>query len=337
MPAEWAPHDAIWLAWPYDPTTFPDRVPQAEEAYLKIIEAIYLSEPVQLLVRDETVRQRVGGLLTERGVPASRVTFQVLEYADVWIRDYGPTFVVNPAQRKLAMVHWVFNAWGDKYEELLRDGEIPEKINVRLQLPYFEAPLVMEGGSIEVNGAGTVMTTEQCLLNKNRNSPLSRVAIEEYLREYLGVSQVVWLGEGIVGDDTDGHIDDIARFVDPRIIVCAREDDPQDGNFKLLEDNWRRLQSARDQDGQPFIVVNMPMPGYVGDAQGRLPASYTNFYIGNTVVLLPVFGHANDETARAILQGLFPTRKVVPIDARDLVYGLGTIHCMSQQQPKVSQ
>ena len=345
MPAEWAPHSAIWLAWPYDETTFPGRVPQAEAAYINMIEAIHRSEAVQLLVKTTDVRECVKSRLMARGVDMSRVFFHMNDYVDVWFRDYGPTFVVNEAEQKLAMVHWRFNAWGGKYQELIKDTAIPAWMNAFMKIPRFEPGIVMEGGSFEVNGAGTVMTTVQCLLNKNRNPRLEKPAIEKRLHDFLGTRHAIWLGEGIVGDDTDGHIDDIARFVNSTTIVCAREEDPQDENHKLLEDNWRRLQAARDQDGRPFTLVKLPMPGVIGDAEGRpaqgearqrrLPASYANFYIGNTVVLLPIFGHTNDAKAQGILQEVFPGRKVVPIDARDLVFGLGAIHCISQQQPSV--
>jgi len=334
MPAEWTPHEAVWLAWPHDTTTFPnlDRV---EAAYLDMIAAIHESETVHLLVLNEAMKVRVAGRLAARGVNLARVAMHVTDYADVWFRDYGPTFVVNETEKQLAMVHWRFNAWGGKYPELMKDARLPEWMNGWLHLPCFEPAVVMEGGALEVNGAGTLMTTEQCLLHSQRNPHWDRFHIERVLHHYLGTRHVVWLGEGIAGDDTDGHVDDIARFVDPSVIVCAWEEDPWDENFKALEDNWQRLQVARDQDGRPFALVKLPMPGRVEGATGRLPASYANFYIGNTVVLLPVFGHEYDEVARLILQGLFPTRRVVPIEARDLVVGLGPLHCMTQQQPRI--
>jgi agmatine deiminase len=208
-----------------------------------------------------------------------------------------------------------------------------------LRVPRFEPGIVMEGGSIEVNGAGCVLTSEQCLLNPNRNPRLSKEEIEQYLKSYLGVEKVLWLGEGIVGDDTDGHIDDIARFVAPNVIVCATEDDPEDANYELLQDNLRRLQTMTDVQGRPFEIVTLPMPGVVGGTStdkrnlDRLPASYANFYIANEVVLAPVFGHANDARAVETLARLFTTRRVVPINCEPLVWGMGTIHCVSQQQP----
>jgi agmatine deiminase len=236
---------------------------------------------------------------------------------------------------------WIFNAWGDKYEDLKRDDQIPSRLEEVLGFMRFQPGIVMEGGAIEVNGAGCVLTTEQCLLNKNRNPHLNREQIEQYLRDYLGVAKVLWLREGIVGDDTDGHIDDLARFVSPRAIVCAVEEDPEDANYEILQDNLRRLQLMTDASGRSFEILTLPMPGVVvgstesGDRNlERLPASYANFYIANKVVLTPIFGHENDHRALEILQRVFSDRRVVGINCEPLVWGMGTIHCVSQQQPE---
>ena len=338
MPAEWEPHSAIWLSWPHDPLTFP-KVEKTEEAYVEIIDVIHQSEQVNLQVLDQEMQDRVSGLLKERGVDLSKVTFWQNTYADVWFRDYGPIFVKN-TQGKLAMTHWIFNAWGNKYEELLVDTEVPVFINQTLNLERFEPNIVLEGGSIDLNGKGTLLTTEQCLLNKNRNPHLSKQQIEQYLKDYLGVAKVLWLKDGIEGDDTDGHIDDIARFVAPNTIVLAYEDNPDDPNHAILEENYELLKQMTDQDGNRLKIIKLPMPGYVRDEEclidntkRRLPASYANFYIGNAVVLVPIFGHANDANALAIIRQCFPDRKVVGINCCWLVYGLGTIHCISQQQP----
>ncbi|MDQ3906939.1 MAG: agmatine deiminase family protein [Acidobacteriota bacterium] len=330
MPAEWHAHAATWLAWPKDPETFIDRVPAAEAAFLQIIAALAPHETVNLLVDDETVERAVRARFDFEG--AENVRFIRLPTVDSWIRDYGPNFLIND-RGGLAYNDWIFNAWGDKYEELKRDDAIPRQLETVLSVPRFEPGIVLEGGAIDVNGAGCVLTTEQCLLNPNRNPHLSREEIEEYLSDYLNVSKVIWLGEGIVGDDTDGHIDDIARFVDERTIVCAVEDDPTDPNYDLLQDNLRRLSRATDAQGRPFEIATLPMPGVVEGRDGRLPASYANFLIANSVVLAPIFGHSNDARAVEILQRLFPARRVVPIRADDLVWGMGTIHCLSQQQP----
>ncbi len=332
MPAEWQRHDAIWLAWPYDPTTFPDRVDRVEATYVQIIKEIHESEEVNLFVIDEPTKKKATAMFKAAGINLDRVHIWVSDYADVWFRDYGPIFVKNP-KHELAMIHWDFNSWGDKYETLLKDKEIPDVINKDLKLTCFKPGIVLEGGSIDVNGEGTLLTTEQCLLNSNRNPHLNKQKIEQYLSDFLGVQHFIWLKRGILGDDTDGHIDDLARFVNPTTIVCAFEDDPNDADYDALKENYDLLCKSVDQDGKPLKIIKLPMPKAVSDEDYRLPASYTNFYIGNTKVLVPVFDHPNDQKALAILQELFPTRKVVGICCKDLVYGFGTLHCISQQQP----
>jgi agmatine deiminase len=335
MPAEWERHEAIWLSWPHDLDSFPE-IESVEKAYVSIIKAIHESEMVNLLVTDEPMLSKVVESLKGASVDLSKVRFHIVSYADVWFRDYGPTFVVNREKGKLAMVTWIFNAWGEKYEELMRDVRIPCLINDDLKLECFVPGIVLEGGSIDVNGLGTVLTTEQCLLNKNRNPSLSKEEIEVYLKEYLGAKKVIWLKEGIAGDDTDGHVDDIARFADPTTVLCAWEADPQDENYAILKENYELLKSETDQDGRPLKVIKLPMPGRVGGDE-RLPASYANFYIGNDVVMVPVFGHENDKVALKTIQAVFPDKKVVGINCRDMVHGLGTIHCISQQQPALSR
>jgi agmatine deiminase len=378
MPAEWCAHEATWLSWPKDPETWPGRVPQVEDIFLQMMAALAPNETVNLLVDDEGTEQSVRARCTFAG--AENVRCHRIETVDSWIRDYGPNFLVSgnmsdklqfveasadtpPANAsdklkfighgKLAFNDWIFNAWGNKYGELKRDDSIPRRLENLLKAPRFEPGIVMEGGSIEVNGAGCVLTTEQCLLNPNRNPHLSKAEIEQYLKDYLGIAKVLWLGEGIVGDDTDGHIDDIARFVAENVIICAVEDDPLDANYKLLQDNLKRLQKMTDARGRAFEIVTLPMPGVVGGTSpgspagqprwggssdkrklDRLPASYANFYIANNVVLAPVFGHVNDASALETLGHLFPDRRVVGINCEPLVWGMGTIHCVTQQQPK---
>jgi len=360
MPAEWHPHAATWLTWPKDPETWPDRVPQVEEVFLQMMAALAPNEIVNLLVDDSATEAAVRArCLFPR---AENIRCHQIPTVDSWIRDYGPNFLLSDKlqlaadSRKgtptnendklkfigqpLAYNDWIFNAWGNKYEELKQDDKIPARLESVLKVPRFGPGIVMEGGSIEVNGAGCVLTTEQCLLNPNRNPDLTRDEIERYLKSYLGVEKVLWLGEGIVGDDTDGHIDDIARFVSPNVIVCAVEDDPEDANYKLLQDNLKRLRTMTNADGRTFDIVTLPMPGVVGGSStdkrnlDRLPASYANFYIANGVVLAPVFGHANDARAVETLQKLFSDRRVVTINCEPLVWGMGTIHCVSQQQPE---
>ncbi|MGH9932367.1 MAG: agmatine deiminase family protein, partial [Pyrinomonadaceae bacterium] len=360
MPAEWHRHTATWLTWPKDPETWPNRVPQVEEIFLQMMAALAPHEIVNLLVDDAGTEATVRARCAFPG--AENIRYHQIPTVDSWIRDYGPNFLVSDklqfaadsgeetlakesdklefVGQGLAFNDWIFNAWGNKYEGLKQDDSIPARLQRLLQAPRFTPGIVMEGGSIEVNGAGCVLTTEQCLLNPNRNPHLSKDEIEHYLKNYLGVEKVLWLGEGIVGDDTDGHIDDIARFVAPNIIVCAVEDDPNDANYKLLQDNLQRVRTMTNADGRPFDVATLPMPGVVGGAStdhrnpDRLPASYANFYIANEVVLAPIFGHANDARAVETLERLFPDRVVVGINCEPLVWGMGTIHCVTQQQPK---
>jgi agmatine deiminase len=334
MPAEWEPHEAVWLAWPDNPDTFP-HLDDVERSYISFIAALNGSERVDLLVRDASIRAMVRNRLKKEGLDVSHITFRIADYTDVWIRDYGPSFVTNPATLQASIVQWRFNAWGGKYEDHLKDGAIPGYIRKWLQMPAFEPGIVLEGGSVDVNGLGTIMTTRSCLLNRNRNPEHTPDEIEEYLREYLGGTHVIWLDEGIAGDDTDGHIDDIARFTGPRAIVCAWEDDKSDENYDALRNNFEILKQARDQDHRKLRVVKLPMPSEISGTCGRYPASYSNFYIGNTVVVVPVFGDPRDKDALKILQKEFPDRKVVGIDATALVEGHGAFHCVTQQQPKI--
>ena len=338
MPAEWRTHAATWLTWPKDPETWPDRVAQVEQIYIEMMAALAPHETVNLLVDDGATERVVRERCAFPG--AENIRFHHIPTVDSWIRDYGPNFLINDRGTR-AFNNWIFNAWGDKYETLKHDDDVPLFLEPVLQLHRFEPGIVMEGGAIDVNGAGCVLTTEQCLLNPNRNPHLSRKEIEDYLKSYLGVTRVLWLGEGIVGDDTDGHVDDIARFVAPNVIVCAVEDDPQDANHELLKDNLKRLESMTDVNNSPFEIVTLPMPGVVGGTStdtrnlDRLPASYANFYIANNVVLAPVFGGLNDQRAVETLQRVFPDRRIVPINCEPLVWGMGTIHCVTQQEPQV--
>jgi len=338
MPAEWHPHHSTWLTWPKDPETWPNRVTQVEDIYLEMIAALAPHEIVDLLVDDKDAEHVARARCSD--AVASRIRFHHIQTVDSWIRDYGPNFLVGP-NGEGAFNDWIFNAWGNKYEELKKDDSVPQRLESFLKMKRFSPGIVMEGGSIEVNGAGCVLTTEQCLLNPNRNPEFSRAEIEQYLKDYLGVTKVLWLGEGIAGDDTDGHIDDIARFVASDVIVCAVEEDPADANYEILQDNVKRLKSMTDANGKPFEVLTLPMPGIVGGSSTgtrdleRLPASYANFYIANNVVLAPVFGHANDERAVDTLQRVFSTRQIVPINCEPLVWGMGTIHCVTQQQPQI--
>jgi len=334
MPAEWEPHEAVWLSWPHNTLTFP-FIEAVEESYIRFIKAVHLSERVCVHVPEGDESGRITHLLREAGVDLSQVTLFPVSYSDVWIRDYGPTFLVNRGELRVAMVRWIFNAWGDKYDELLADGAVPGFMNEVLGLPVFEPGIVLEGGSIDVNGRGTVLTTRSCLLNKNRNPSLSQDEIEQILLEYLGAVKVIWLNEGVAGDDTDGHIDDIARFVDPVTVLCAVEEDPEDENYAPLHENYQILCQESDQDGRPLTVIPLPMPKKITGEEGPYPASYTNFYISNEVVIVPVFDDPNDDRACEIIRQAFPGRKVFGINARAMIEGYGTFHCATQQQPRL--
>lgn len=335
MPAEWEKHEATWLSWPKDPITWPDRVNAAQEVFCQMISALTPHEKVHLLVDSEEVELELKQKFASRDIVMPSLIFHRLKTVDSWIRDYGPNFIVKESKGKktLAYNHWIFNAWGNKYESLKQDNAIPAQLQNYLKLEMFEPGIVLEGGSIDVNGCGSLLTTEQCLLNHNRNPQLTKIEIEEILKHQLGVEQILWLGEGIAGDDTDGHIDDITRFVSENTIVTVIEEDKQDPNYQPLQDNLKRLKLMKNLDGKPFEIVTLPMPGAVESDEGRLPASYGNFYIANNVVLVPIFKHAHDELALTTLQKLFPKRKVIGIDCRDLVWGMGAIHCVTQQQP----
>ena len=322
MPAEWEKHAATWVSWPKDPGTFPgDILPQVEAAYVEMVRALGRGEEVRVLVNDEKAEKRVAGLL--KGL--ERVSFHRVRTVDVWVRDYGPTYVRG---RDLALVRWRFNAWGNKYEDLLPDDAAGDAMAEEDGLRAFRPGMVLEGGSVDVDGEGAVLTTEQCLLNPNRNPALGREGIEEALRENLGVNDVIWLKRGIEGDDTDGHVDDIARFVGPRDVVAAAEPDGSDPNSGALNENLGRLQRVGG-----YGVRTIPMPPRLDAEDGRLPASHLNFYIANAVVLVPTFGGESDRVALRSLEGLFPDREVVGIDCRALVHGLGTLHCVTQQVP----
>ena len=325
MPAEWEKHDATWLSWPKDPNTFPPSLlPKVEAAYVDMVQAISKGEEVRVLVDDAKAESRVRSMVKEKGA----VTYHRLKTVDVWVRDYGPICVRGEG---VALVKWLFNAWGNKYDDLKPDNEAGERMAQASGLRVFRPGVVLEGGSVDVNGKGCLLTTEQCLLNPNRNPSLGKQELESTLRQNLGVTDVVWLGRGIEGDDTDGHVDDIARFTGPREVVVAAEPDSTDPNKQVLEANRRLLEEAHGQDGHSLAVTELPMPGRVQSADGRLPASHLNFYIANECVLVPTFGGESDRVALRLLGDAFPKREVVGVDCRALVFGLGTLHCVTQQ------
>ena len=336
MPAEWEPHAATWLTWPRpEGISFPDKYDTVPPVYAEFIRDLVEAEEVNINVWNADMEKWVRDLLRKNGTPLERVRFHHFPAYEPWCRDHGPIFVARgrDGKRERAVVDWGYNAWGNKYPPFDLDDAIPQHVAKLRGLPLFSPAMVLEGGSIEVNGRGTVLTTEACLLNPNRNPQLTKEQIEQNLRNYLGVTNVLWLGEGIVGDDTDGHIDDLARFVNPTTVVVVVEEDPADANFGLLQDNLKRLRSMRDQDGKPLRVVELPMPGLVEYKGQRLPASYANFYVANGMVVVPTFRHPNDKKALAILQQEFTGWRVVGIDSTELIWGLGSFHCISQQEP----
>ena len=332
MPAEWEPHAGTWLTWPRrEGISFPDLYDRIPPILAAMVRALAEDEGVFINVWDATMEAEVRSVLTQHDALNDRVEFHHHPAYEPWCRDHGPVFVVNTSQR--AVLNWGYNAWGEKYPPYDLDNAVPEHIASVRGLPCFTPDMILEGGSIEVNGQGTLITTESCLLNPNRNPALDRAAIEQRLSDYLGVRKVLWLGEGIAGDDTDGHVDDLTRFVDAQTVVTAVEPDSQHPNHPPLQVNLQRLQAMCTQDGDSLRVIELPMPEPVLGQRERLPASYANFYIGNRTVLMPAFGQSRDADAQAILQQCFPSRRVLPLDSTDLIRGLGSFHCLTQQEP----
>ena len=333
MPAEWEPHEATWLSWPHDLETWPAQLPELENTYIEMIACLSDGEKVHILVHDEKSKGYVLNKLKQAGITKNIFIHQV-ETDSPWIRDYGPIFLAGKS-KKLAFTNWAFNAWGKKYSAFQKDNQVSKRIGQILKAEEFMVDTVLEGGAIDVNGLGSALATEECCLNPNRNAHLSRKDMERQFRDFLGIRHLIWLEAGIHGDDTDGHIDEVARFVGPRTIVAALEWDSHSPNFEILKKNWERLSRSADQDGKPLEVVTIPMPEKVETEGVVYPASYVNFYIGNKTVLVPIYHKKSDPIALGILKSIFPSRKVVEISAIPLIYGLGAIHCITQQEPKV--
>ncbi len=333
MPAEWEPHEATWLSWPHNLESWPGKFEPVPAAFAEIVAGLCDYEEVRILAGSDELEASARAALRARGVEKASVRFFRIPTNDAWMRDHGPIFVVD-GDGKLAMTHWGYNAWGGKYPPFDLDRQVPARINEMLALPRFEPGIVLEGGSIDVNGKGTLLTTESCLLNPNRNPSLGKPQIETFLKDFLGVGHIIWLGDGIVGDDTDGHIDDLSRFVNATTVVTAVEDDPSDENYRALQDNLERLKLAEDQDGSPLTIVPLPAAPPIHYDDRRLPASYANFYVGNGSVVVPVFDHPRDDVACETLARLFPGRVIHRVPSVDLVWGLGAIHCVTQQQPR---
>ena len=334
MPAEWSPHQATWISWPHKRESWPGKFEPVEPVMVRFVAAVSKHELVRINVLDADHEKHVRELLEGHANPAN-VRFHRFPTNDAWCRDHGAIFVTREgsAGPEGLALDFRFNAWGGKYPPFNLDDAIPPQMAGALGVPCESIDMVLEGGSIEVNGAGALMTTEQCLLHPNRNPAMTREDIEARLRDCLGVEQIIWLGDGIVGDDTDGHIDDLTRFVAEDVVVTVVESDHTDENYEALAENRERLDTVRLADGRRLTVHEMQMPGPVVYEGDRLPASYANFYIGNRSVVMPAFNDPADEAARRVLQTCFPGRDVVAIDCTDLVLGLGTFHCLTQQVP----
>jgi agmatine deiminase len=348
-PAEWEPHRATWLAWPHNVETWPGQLDAVEDSFCEIVRAIVPGEKVEILVKDAATADRVRGRLVGAGVEAiDSVGFHFVRTNDAWIRDHGGAFIFEgggevgregedaaaPPERRL--LDFAFDAWGRKYPPWDLDAKVAAEMARIAGVPRISSELVLEFGSVEGDGEGTILTTESCLLNPNRARPgqdRSREALEGVLGEMFGAKKVLWLGDGIEGDDTDGHIDDLTRFVAPGRVVTIVESDPGDSNYRVLKENWERLDGLEDAAGRKLEVVELPMPGMIEGLEGRLPASYANFYFANQAVLVPVFGVDADREAISILERVIRDREVVPIPGRSLVVGLGAIHCLTQQEP----
>jgi agmatine deiminase len=333
MPAEWEPQAAVWLSWPHKRSTWPAQFRPIPRVFAGIVAAISRFEKVRINCTAR-LQPRARALCATAGADMANVAFYDHPTNDAWCRDHGPIFVRNGRTDEVAVTDWAYNTWGGKYPPYDLDNEIPRLVARKLKLRRFANPMVLEGGSIDVNGQGLLLTSEQCLLNPNRNPHLSRAEIEQNLRDFLGVETVLWVGEGIVGDDTDGHIDDITRFFKPDGFITCVEPNRRDPNHRLLAANLERLRGFRTPRGGRFDVVELPMPRPFGFQGQRVPASYANFLVINGAVLVPTFRQPRrDAGACAIIGGCFPGREMIPVDCHELIWGLGTLHCISQQQP----
>ena len=336
FPAEFAPHAATWLSWPHKEASWPGKIHTIFPSYAKFIKELVKGEEVKINVANKSMQEFAIQILEKEQVDLSRVHFFMYPTNDAWCRDHGPAFLINPtATHPKAIVDWGYNAWGDKYPPYDLDDVIPTLIANHYNYPVFHPGIVMEGGSVEFNGKGTVLTSTACLLNPNRNPHLNQQQIEHYLCSYYGVEQVLWVDEGIVGDDTDGHIDDTVRFVNEDTVLTVVETNRSDENYSLLQHNLHQLKTMRLLSGKQLNIVEIPMPEPLSYEGQRLPCSYANFYIANNSVIVPVFNSKNDERALQLIEECFPGRKVMGIDSTDIIWGLGSFHCLSQQEPAV--
>ncbi|MFZ4262991.1 agmatine deiminase family protein [Sphingobacterium sp. HJSM2_6] len=335
FPAEWEKQEALWLSWPHKEASWPGKLESIFEPYARFIQLVAEDQYVRINVADEAMKTFALSHIKLAGAKLEHISFHFNPTNDAWCRDHGPAFLINEDTGEKAIVDWGYNAWGGKYPPFDLDDVVPTRIAEEFKLKLFTPPIVMEGGSVEFNGKGTVLTTTACLLNENRNPQLTREQIENYLKDFYGQEQVLWLADGIIGDDTDGHIDDITRFVSEDTVLTVIEEDPNDDNYAILQENLEILKSFRLLDGRPLQIIELPMPKPVIFEDQQLPASYANFYIANKVVVVPIFQDANDERALEIIQSCFPDRKVIGINSVDIIWGLGSFHCLSQQEPSI--
>ena len=331
MPAEWEPHAATWLSWPRrEGISFPGAFDRVLPTFRAMVAALLTSEPVNINVANGAHEAEARAVLD--GLPQERLTYYEIPSNEPWCRDHGPIFLSRHDEPRLAVIDWGHNAWGGKYPPFDLDDAVPTRVAETLGVPVYPGGMILEGGSIDVNGSGALLTTESCLLNENRNPDLTREQIEQRMRDYLGVRDIFWLSRGTEGDDTDGHIDNLARFVGERTVLAVVEQDRASVNFEPLQENLARLREIRI-GREPLEIVTLPTPAKMEREDLTLPASYANFYIANSCVLVPTFSDANDAAAVATIQQAFPSRRVMPIDCRELIWGLGAFHCLTQQQP----
>jgi agmatine deiminase len=336
FPAEFEPHLATWLSWPHKEASWPGKIHTIFPNYSRFVKELTVGERVCINVNDLSMQEFATRCLADAGVDLTKVTFYLNPTNDAWCRDHGPAFLIQSDREKKGkvIVDWNYNAWGGKYPPYDLDDVIPTRIGEQLGLPVYHPGIIMEGGSVEFNGQGTVLTSECCLLNENRNPHLDKAALEKYLCDYYGVQQVLWISEGIVGDDTDGHIDDTVRFINSNTVLTVMEDDRDDDNYELLRKNLAELRKMRLVNGEALNIIQLPMPDPVVHEGQRLPASYANFYIANRSVIVPTFRCKKDDLALKIIEECFPGRNVVGVDSTDIIWGLGSFHCLSQQEPE---
>lgn len=335
FPAEWEPHYAVWVSWIHKKSTFPEVYKEVLTEYCEFIKEICKSEIVRINVCDLAMKVFAERCLLEHDVELSKVQFYFHPTNDTWCRDYGPAFLVNFNRTKKIIVNWEYNSWGNKYPPFDLDNKIPKLVAKNLNIPFFNPNIIIEGGSVEFNGNGTILTSRSCLLNSNRNPNLDQKQIEKILCDYYGQEQVLWISHGILGDDTDGHIDCTVRFINHNTVLVVVEKNKFDPNYAILSRNLKELSKLRFLNGDFLNIIELPMPQSIFYKTQRLPASYANFYIANHAVLVPIFKNKYDDKALEIIQSCFPDRKIIGINCLKIIYGLGSLHCLTQQEPKI--